>query len=281
MDLNGLSWQTKRIVKRYISRFLKTVAAFFLCFPVVYIVITATLFDIPLKRCVGILLSPFYYIVCALVMLTGFGILEMRRWSWYLLIISQVLVTYENAILVQGYAESHHKVFAFLLSILCQIGLIYRIAQEIRVPYFFPRIRWWESNPRYRLSVPVQFTDKSGKMFEGEILDLSATGCFIKFREDLARDELVSLRFKVFGHEIQTDGTIVWCAHSTVTHPKGAGVKFNVYHKSQKRSLRLIHRRLKKMADFYRRFRYLMSQDEFLTQMEKMESATLTAPQSE
>lgn len=214
--------------------------------------------------------------VAALVMITGYGLWEMRRWSWYLLIIAQILVTYENAILVQAYAQNHHKLFVFFLSIALQMGVVYRIAKEIRVPYFFPKIRWWENNPRYRLSIPVTFKPKfqesSQGSFSGEILDLSVTGCFIKIQDDQALDQPVVLQFKVFGYDLQCEGTIVWRGLSTVTHPKGIGVKFSLLQKSQKRSLRSIHKKLKKIADLYRRSRYLMSQEEFVTQLEKLES---------
>lgn len=247
-------------------------AVIFLAFPVIYIVVAATLFDIPLNTCIGILLSPFYYIVSLCAMITGYGLWEMRRWSWYLFILFQILLTYENALFVHGYAESHHKMLAFLFSILIQVILIYRVAGEIRVPYFFPRIRWWESNPRYRLTVPVTFTTKSGQQWEGEILDLSIVGCFVKLRQDFIQHEKVNLSFKIYGHEFQCDGTAVWLAVSTVTHPKGIGIKFTHLSKNQRRSLRLITRKLKKISDFYRRSRYLMSQEEFLKKLEELES---------
>lgn len=241
-------------------------------FPIAYIVLAAALFDIPLSKCVGILLSPFYYIASLSVVIVGYGLWEMRRWSWYLFLISQVMIVYENAILVHEYAESHHKFLVFVLAVLFQIVLTFRVAKEIRVPYFFPRIRWWESNPRYRLSVPLGIKRKNGGEGEGEILDLSPSGCFAKVRTDFAMDESVSLKFRIYGFEIECEGKVVWCAQSAVTHPKGVGIKFGVLSKSQKRSLRIIARRLKKIASHYRRSRYLMSQEEFLKHLQELES---------
>ena len=261
-------------MKQYISRLLKSISAVFMVFPIVYIIMTATLFDIPLSRCIGILLSPLYYVVSLCVMGAGYGLWEVRRWSWYLLLISQFLVGYENAILVQGYAESHHKIFIFLVSILAQGLLISVIAKEIRVPYFFPRIRWWESNPRYRLSVPVSIVRGSGETREGDILDIAMAGCFIKQRSDWTQDESVTLQFKIFGFEIRCPGKVVWLAQSTVTYPQGVGVKFGLLLKDQKRPFRVITRKLRRIASLYRRSRYLMSQEEFLKQLEVIESTS-------
>ncbi len=241
-------------------------------FPVLYILLVATLFDIPLSACVGILLSPFYYVVSLFVVIAGYGLWEMRRWSWYIVVISQILVCYENALLVHEYAESHHKILAFLISTFLQFVLVLRVSQEIRVPYLFPRIRWWESNPRFKLSLPVVLIRKNGEKQEGEILDLSMAGCFIKLRSELNLDEKLTLNFSAFGHEVRCDGTVVWCAHSAVTHPKGVGIKLSLLSKEQKRALRIICRRLRKIGALYRSSRYLISQDEFLKKLEELET---------
>ena len=129
-------------MKQYISRFLKSLSVFFVAFPVLYIVLAAILFDIPLDNSVGILLSPFYYVVSITVLIVGYGFWEMRRWAWYLFLVSQVLLAYENAILVQRFSESHNKLLSFVISIFLQIGLIYRVARELRVPYFFFFFCW-------------------------------------------------------------------------------------------------------------------------------------------
>lgn len=260
-------------MKRYITRFLKSVAVFFLAFPLLYILLAATLFDIPFQKCVGILLSPFYYLVTITVVVAGYGIWEMRHWSWHLFIVSQVLLAYENAVLAHGYAENHHRLLAFFLSLVLQGAVIYRVSREIRVPYFFPRIRWWESNPRYRLSVPAKLSDKNANFVEGEILDLSASGCFMKTRLDLPADEKVTVQFKIFNHDFSLEGITVWIAESTVTHPKGVGVKFMPIPKSQKRALRIVSRKVRKISSLYRRYRYLMSQDEFLRRLEEVETS--------
>ena len=190
------------------------------------------------------------------------------------MIISQILVTYENALLIHSYSESHHKSVAFLISAFLQFMLVFRVAKEIRVPYFFPRIRWWESNPRYRLSIPVTLERKLGEKLEAEILDLSPTGCFIKFRFPMVTDESLTLSFTLFEHTLKCQGTVVWLAQSAVTHPRGFGIKFDSLTKQQKRSLRLIHKKLKKISSFYRRFRYLASPEEFLKRLEELENSS-------
>ncbi|MEO7163144.1 MAG: PilZ domain-containing protein [Bdellovibrionia bacterium] len=241
-----------------------------MAFPVLYIVAVATLFDISLNSCGKILLSPSYYLVSGFAVISGYGLWEMRRWSWFLFMASQGLITAQTAVLVFGYAESHHRLFAFVISIFFQLGLIKRVASEIFVPYLFPRIRWWESNPRYKFSAIAQIVRKSGETQDGEILDISGAGCFIKLRNDLDQDESISLIFSMLGETIRCKGLVVWLTESAVIHPRGIGVKFTEITKSQKRALRIISKKLKKIAYVYRRYRYLTNQDEFLKQLEKV-----------
>ena len=271
------SWQIRKRVKRYITRFLKSIALFFLLFPVVYIILVAILFDIPLHSCATILLSPFYYIVSFCALTAGYGLWEMRRWSWHWFIAAQILVTYENAIFIVNYATSHHKILAYLLSLVLQVIVYFRVRQEVQVPYFFPRIRWWESNPRYRFSFPVTVAHKTNGgensnsiSLAGEVLDLSVAGCFVKLRNDLAEDEIVLLTAKLYGHDISCEGVIVWLSTSTVTSPKGIGVKFVNLNREQKRSFRLMVRNIKKISTLYRRYRY-WDPDEFNRRLEEIE----------
>ncbi len=260
-------------MKRYTTKFLKTVALLYMAFPIAYVTLAAMVFDIPMASCVRMLLAPSYYIVSLAAVLAGYGLWEMYRWSWHLYIVSCVLIGYQTAVVMNQYAETHHKILAFVVSILGIIGVAMRVSREIRVPYFFPKIRWWESNPRYRLAVSVSVLRKvTDERIVGEILDVSTSGCFIKLRTDLKSDEPVQVKFEVFGLPVEVEGVIVWKSQSTVTHPKGVGVKFSTSTRANKRSLRLINKRLRQISNFYRTSRYLLSPEDFLKRLEEMES---------
>lgn len=258
-------------MKRYTSRFLKSVALLYLGFPFFYILLCALLFDIPLQSCLRVLLSPFYYLLSILAVTVGYALWEVRRWGWYAFVVTNVLIAYENAVLVNEYGETHHKLLSFLASLAFLLVVSYRVGKEIRVPYFFPKIRWWESNPRYRLSVPAKIS-RVGNELEGQILDLSLGGCFLKIRGDVAQDEYVTLNFQVFGFDVQCQGVVVWRTQSTVTHPKGVGVKFTQLNRPQRRVLRQVNQRLRKIAALYRSSRYLLNQEEFLKRLQEIES---------
>ena len=259
-------------MKEYTTKFLKSVALCFMAFPVLYIVAAALIFDVPAKPCVRILLSPSYYLLCFWATLTGYGLWEMKRWTWYVFLFTNILIVYSNALVVSEYGESNHKLLAFLASTAALIILIFRVGKEVKVPYFLPRIRWWESDPRYRLSAPVAITRENGGHLDGEILDLSMGGCFIKLRTELSQNETITVKFVLFGQVVETPGSVVWRTMSTVTNPKGVGVKFAPLPKVQKKVLKAVTLQLKKISQLYRSSRYLMTQDEFFQKMREMQN---------
>lgn len=258
-------------MKRYTSPFLKSVAAVYLAFPVFYVCATTILFDIPGKTWFGVLLHPYFYLLGAAAMVAGWALWEMKRWAWHFFIGTNVLIAYETAVFVHDYGRNSHKALAYLSALAALILVIIRLGREIRVPYFFPRIRWWESDPRYRLAVPVSMASDTTAL-EGMILDLSIGGCFVKMREDLKIDEPITIRFSVFGFVVSCEGVVVWATQSTVTHPKGVGIKFTDIDRLSRRSLRSITRKLKAIAAYYKRSRHLLTPEEFAKGLKELEA---------
>jgi uncharacterized membrane protein (DUF2068 family) len=259
-------------VKQYTSKFLKSVALFYMGFPVFYLIVATLLFDLPASSIPSILIAPGFFLLSVLAMSVGYGFWEMKHWSWYLFVVANGWMAYENMSISSQYGTSQHQWMALSISLVMLFLLTMRVAREIRVPYFFPRIRWWESNPRYRLSVPVTLTRPNGGKIQAEILDLSLGGCFIKLRAGIVQDESVEISFFAFGMPIRCVGTAVWRTQSTVTHPKGVGIKFGEMSRAERRTLRSINARLKKIAQLYKKSRYLLNQDEFLKRLQELES---------
>lgn len=265
----------------------------YLGFPVLYLVFAGLLFDVPGSGLANLLLSPGYFVLSALAVFCGYGFWEMKRWSWPLFLLTNLLIGYENAVVVATYGQTHHVWLSFLFSLLVILLITLRVTREVRVPYFLPRIRWWESNPNFRLSVSSQFGKERrrgsspepdgghDKTYQADILDLSMNGCFLKSQEDMALDQGVWVKFTLFGVAFHCPGVVVWKAHSAVTHPKGLGVKFGAMPRSEKRLLRLVDLRLRRISRFYRTNRYWLSNEDFAARMHELQSRPVTDSKSE
>lgn len=272
-------------MKEHTTKFLKSVAYLYLAFPVSYLLYATIIFNVSEGRLWKMLFSFSFWILAGTGIAVGYGFKEMRRWSWYVFLLNSLFVAYANALIAVRYSESNYKLLSFIVSLALLVGLILRVGKEIRVPYFLPRIRWWESHPRYKLSVPVKVErEKDG--FEGEILDISIGGCFVKTRIDMIQNEKILVRFTIFGEPLEIGGTVVWRSHSSVTHPKGVGVKFDRLDPTAQKIMKAACMHLKKIssmqsargkmpeADFAKKMDALRSHHLHITQKHSQEHAS-------
>lgn len=236
-------------LKKYATSFSKIVALTYVAFPFLFCVYILFIFDVPAVKLAQILLSPLFYFVALWVVLTGYGLWEMLRWTWYVLLPSQILIAYESAVIVANYSESQTKVLSLAMTLALLVFITFRIKAELRVPYFHPRIPWWEMYPGTRMHIAVEvlrITKAQSPVVPGWILDLSHMGAFIKSPQEFLQDEKLKIRFTIHDHQIEAPGVIVWRAPSSVTHPKGIGIKFFSLDKTNRRKLRVVLSRMKK-----------------------------------
>jgi hypothetical protein len=242
----------KFIVKKYASKTLRLIALLYCSLPVVYPIWLSFWFDLASSRVISLFLSLGYWLVIILAVASGVGLWEVKRWSWYVFLAANLLLIYETAFVVATYGDAQAYGVQFLAGVALVFAIVVRVGKELRVPYFLPNIRWWESDPARKLLIPTKlgFKEVPGDPVEGEIMDIAMGGCFVKCPHDFAQDAQLDLSFWLFGHEIHCSGNIVWRAASAVTHPKGIGVKFEPLGKVHRRRLRAATRRLRDLSVF-------------------------------
>ena len=237
--------------RNYTTRKLRAIAYLWLTFPLSYLLYAMIVLALNLTGLVKVVLSPGYWFISIVSMVAGIGILNIRWYGWYLFLFSNFLITYEVAVDLAHNSVGDVKTIVFFVTAALQALIVYFVGREIRVPYFFPRIRWWESDPRYKLSVQTKVAREDTTELEGEIMDLSLTGCFVKTHSYFAPDELVTLDFSLFERPVRCAGRVVWRSESTVTHPKGIGVKFETLDRETVSCLKQATQKLRKLARVY------------------------------
>ncbi len=217
---------------------------FMIGFPVIYPLGAALVFQLPLKGLGAIVLSPLFYLATALWIATGTGLQSFRHWAWYTFLVAQGIVAWFNAQIVLNYSESPIKGYSFFLVFALQFLFIRFVSREVRVPYLFPRIHWWKSGIEAIRSLEVQFTvmRESEIPLSGQVLDLSPRGCFMKTPLEFGAGEQVSMQLNAYGQDLVVKGEIVWIAPSTVTHPRGIGIRFEELDRQTRRKIRTMAR---------------------------------------
>jgi hypothetical protein len=226
------------------SRYLWFFTIFMVGFPIFYLLFAAFIFDLGSKGILSILLSPMFYLASVFWVITGFGLRELKHWGWYTFIGAQFFITYLNALNLVNYSDSSSKGMAFALTVLIQLYVFLTVANEVRVPYLFPRIKWWESGLAAMHHVPVEMfhVGSATGTSMGQLLDVNTRGCFIKCPADFGSLEKITIRVEAYGLSVDVPGRVMWNAVSAVTHPKGIGVQFYALDRSHKRKLRRIIR---------------------------------------
>jgi len=218
-------------------------------FPLIYPLFASLAFQVGSKGVFAIGLSPLFYLAVILWAATGVGLQALRHWSWYTLGAAQVLTVYLNALNLVSLSQSEFKGFAFGLTLLVQFVIHTLVAREVRVPYLFPRIKWWESGIAGMHHISAEMKISEAAPVSGQLLDLSSKGCFVKTPLDFKVGEKAMIRLSAYGQEVELSGKIVWNARSTVTHPKGLGIQFFPLERTLRRKLKIITREFNEQKD--------------------------------
>jgi len=261
------------LANKHASKKLKLFAWLWISFPFLYLAICLSFFELDFGGVLKIVLSPWYWFVSVTAVAAGLGLLQIRWYGWYLFLFSSFTTIYQTAIALTYYSSAENKFPVFAVYAVFQLLLVYLIAREVRVPYYFPRIRWWESDPRYKLSIPTRI-EKNAEIYNGDIMDLSMSGCFIKTREYFLPDDSVTLEFSLFEKTISCAGKVVWRTESTVTHPKGIGVKFSVLDRDTSTALKQATHKLRKLIQEHNNKTREKNWEEYLAREKQYQSRT-------
>lgn len=241
-------------------RYINFMAYLLWSFPITYILLLGTFYNLPGNQLLRIFFSVYYIVHSILAIGTGLALYRMRVYAWHFFCFHSFLLLVEQFVVAYGYAENHIREIP--LAFMCGSILLMLIfmKMELRVPYFSPKIAWWESDPRYKISVPVEMACPD-HFYKGSIMDISSSGCFIKTKDPLKVDQIILVKFSLFDHRFEVEGRVVWRTESGVTHPKGVGVRFTDLNRTQGHELRDTVKKLKNLSRSYSRARAVEKAD--------------------
>ena len=154
--------------------------------------------------------------------LAGIAIYMVRSWSYPVFLMSMAWVTtriiYNYAVLPELYTFSY-----IIVPMIVNIFLVsYILLPNVRAAYYIPRIRWWETKPRFKYftDATVIFDDQNHDCM---INDIAEGGVFISATEDFLIDQQLKFKVKILGYEIESEAKIT---HKKEASPQGYGVQF-------------------------------------------------------
>ncbi len=160
------------------------------------------------------------------------GLFFVKRWAWYYFLFhstSMILISLFNA------NASFQPSRSTLVNLLILIPIGYFLRKEIRIPYFNPRVRWWQQAKRLKHSVHLSIHGHELKTY-----DLSDTGAFI------ATDQHEHFEPKkqypatlIYGDQtVEMNAVVHWINPKDGEYPQGIGVAFTNLSSGTKRKIR-------------------------------------------
>lgn len=180
--------------------------------------------------------------ICFLVLpvLAGVTIYLCKRWSiWaYLFLMSIVLM--QSYIKVHPVNGAGLPIPPLMLILINMLVVVYFLVPTVRQIYFDPRLRWWESKPRYNVVYDAEIR-YSNLTTSAAVKNISETGLFAIIKDAYPEDGAsLEIHFK--------DGEQHYVVAGTAIHhmrqPKiGIGIKFS-HTPESKKTLRFLTEKL-------------------------------------
>jgi hypothetical protein len=175
----------------------------------------------------------------------AFGIYRVRKWGWFLFItFSALLIAYNLIVyffLNPNYTPETILLFVMIITVFSAVFL----RKHVYAPYFNPRLRWWETASRYRVTLDTVILTNDG-MTRCKLLDLSQTGCFVDHSAELQEGKTVLLKMRCKGIDIHCEGKVVRKSGEKERF-SGYGVMFQNVPKDTRKKIKHLIRALERL----------------------------------
>jgi hypothetical protein len=157
--------------------------------------------------------------------LAGIAIYLCRRWSFWFYLLCMCTLFVASYL---GYQQRVGSVSLLGLISVFVINIVlvgYFLVPAVRQVYLDPRLRWWQTKPRYRADIPAQFSEIEGEatLEPGQVINFSEGGLFIKARHLPDDHSVIRVQFHYDNADYEFKGTVIHHQHRKAM---GFGVQF-------------------------------------------------------
>ena len=159
--------------------------------------------------------------------LAGLFLIKLRKWTYFafmslLAYIVFSILTYEKY--TWPYNSETPFFYHYVVVVMASIVFMTFLLPTIREPFFDRRLRWWEPQVRYPVGINCSLKNDS-MIFSSEIINISASGAFLKDSSYFKVGDKLDLEFTFMGQQLSLPVQVIH-KHST-NGRHGYGVKFD------------------------------------------------------
>lgn len=194
-------------------------------------------------RSVFLHFSQVEWALLALCPIVAFGIMRVTKWGYFLFLgFSALLIMRTSLLYFKNPVYSLYLVLLFHVFIVGTVG--YFLQKHIIAPYFNPKLKWWERDERFKVDLIAKIK-VDDRFFEGQILDVSVSGCFLRYDKNLKLGDLVWINTSLNNEQFSVMGNVMWISRK---EPQGYGLMFVGTSKEDKRTIQRMVDYLKRSA---------------------------------
>lgn len=176
-------------------------------------------------------LDPVWAFLLAAGVVVSVGVWTVKAWGYYsFLVFSATALLYQGWLYIQNPESSFYLTLA--VSLLSSVAAASFLREHISAPYFNPRMRWWERDPRFRVNLGARFQVNNQRQ-KGALLDISRGGCFAELETILFPGDVIELRVTVEQVDFLARAKVIW----RCSRPRGYGLMFYNMTPRQKREI--------------------------------------------
>ena len=126
--------------------------------------------------------------------IAGIAILAVKKWSLPVFLSIEIFVFINNIGYLHTLLDTHQYIMfsSFIIFGFLNITIVvYLLIPAVRIAYLDPRVRWWETHPRYQTDIDCTISNN----LVGKIQNISLSGVFITSINHLELDSLVTVEF--------------------------------------------------------------------------------------
>lgn len=151
---------------------------------------------------------------------SAIAIWSLKPWGYFLFLTLSSFVTGYYALDYFSSAQNSEPWSLSSIGLLC-LTTLYFTQRHVASPYFNPKMRWWDTSPRFLTNLQVQVRI-DGEPQTGMICDISLSGVFISGISKVVAGDLLSLQFQYLDIHFACLGKVMRIGKN----PPGYGIMF-------------------------------------------------------
>lgn len=153
--------------------------------PIANILFACWLQHMPIRQYMGLMVENRDYVAMLQTFVlwpsAAVAVFAVKRWSFPAFVVVQLMAIGLNVSTWLQFPEQFSTSLLLLAQILNLAIVGYVLLPHVRAPYFNPKLRWWESLPRFYVSFPCVLFLPNSKV-AAEVINISKGGVYIKTR---------------------------------------------------------------------------------------------------